>query len=99
MHTKPPKEIKFGDVVQGRQVYFPYSGTMPIKVREDREGVLRIHDNRREGWVDKADFVVVRDAPAYFHRRVQANPKDSWPFEIEDGTPGVTTMGRVRFRF
>jgi tetratricopeptide (TPR) repeat protein len=78
MNTKSHKEIKFGDIVHGKQVYFPFSGNMPIKVRDDREGRLRIHDGHWEGWVDKADFVLVRDAPAYFSRRIQANPKDTW---------------------
>ena len=78
MYTKPHKEIQFGDVVDGKQIYFPFSGIMPIKVRDEREGLMRIHDGRREGWVDKADFVLVRDASAYFHRRVQANPKDTY---------------------
>ena len=76
--TKPPKVIKFGDVVDGKEVSFPFSGFMPIKVRDDRDGWLRIHDGRREGWVNKADFVLARDAQDYFHRLVQANPKDTW---------------------
>ncbi|MCI0683812.1 MAG: tetratricopeptide repeat protein [Gemmataceae bacterium] len=78
VYTKPAKDIKFGDVVDGKQMYFRFSGRMPIKVRDDRDGWLRVHDGYREGWVDKADFVLARDAPAYFHRRVQANPKDTW---------------------
>lgn len=82
LYRKPADEIKFGDVLQGRQVYFPFSGGWPIKVRDDREGWLRIHDGNREGWVDKADFMLVRDAPAYFHRRVQANPNDIWALSM-----------------
>jgi predicted Zn-dependent protease len=78
LYTKPSKEIKFGDVVQGKQVYYPISKIAKMLVQEDREGWLRIHDGHREGWVDKGDFVLVRDAPAYFHRRVQANPKDTY---------------------
>jgi tetratricopeptide (TPR) repeat protein len=78
MPTKPPKDVKFGDMIDGQQVYFTYSGVIPIKVRDERAGRLRIHDGRREGWADKADFVLVRDAPAYFDRRVQANPNDRW---------------------
>jgi tetratricopeptide (TPR) repeat protein len=78
LFTKPAKEIQFGDWVADKQVSFPFAGRVPIKVRGDRDGWLRIHDGRREGWVDKADFVLVRDAPAYFGRRVQANPRDTW---------------------
>jgi tetratricopeptide (TPR) repeat protein len=76
--TKPSKEIRFRAVVQRQQIFFPFSGRWPIKVRDDREGWLRIYDGHREGWADKADFVLVRDAPAHFGRRVQANPKDTF---------------------
>ncbi|HWY86048.1 MAG TPA: tetratricopeptide repeat protein [Gemmataceae bacterium] len=78
VYTKPSRDVKFGDVVEGKQVYFPFSGIMPIKVRDDREGWLRIFDGDREGWVPKADFVLVRDAPAYFNRRVHADPRDTF---------------------
>jgi hypothetical protein len=71
------KEITFGDNADGKQVNFPFSGLMPITVRDDREGWIRIHDGKREGWADKSQFVLVRDALAYFHRRIQANPKDT----------------------
>jgi tetratricopeptide (TPR) repeat protein len=76
--VKPSKEITFGNVVQGKQVLFPFSGRWPIKVRDDREEWLRIYDGHREGWVHKTDFVLVRDAPAYFSRRLRANPKDTF---------------------
>lgn len=75
MPAKPPKNIKFRD--SG-----PFSGRMPLKVHDDRDGRLRIFDEIREGWVDKADFVPVRDAPAYFNSRVQANPKDTWALQM-----------------
>ena len=78
MHTKPAKEIKFGDRLDDKQVYFPFTGILPIKVRDDRDGRLRIHDGHHEGWADKDDFILANDAPAYFHRRVQADPKDTW---------------------
>ena len=77
-NTKPSEEIHLGDRVGDKQVSFPFSGIMPITVREDREGRLRIHDGHREGWVDKANFVLVHDAPAYFQHRIQANPNDTW---------------------
>jgi tetratricopeptide (TPR) repeat protein len=78
INKKPAKEIEFCDVVDGKQVYFSFSGKSPFKVRADRDGWLRIHDGSREGWVQKSDFVLAGDAPAYFHQRVQANPKDTW---------------------
>ena len=78
VYTKPYKDIKFGDRVNGEQVWFSFSGRLPLRVREDRKGMLRIHDGQREAWANKADFVLVRDAPAYFHKRVQDNPRDTW---------------------
>jgi lipoprotein NlpI len=80
--TKPAKDISFGDNTDGKQVYFPFSGRWPITVRDDRDGWIRIHDGVREGWADKSQFVLVRDAPAYFHRRVQADPKDTWALSM-----------------
>ena len=76
--TKPSKEIKFGDRVNEKQIDYSFAGRWPIKVRGERDGWLRIHDGNHEGWVDKADFVLSREAPAYFDRRVQANPRDIW---------------------
>jgi Tfp pilus assembly protein PilF len=82
MPTKRPEEIKFGELVMGKLVYFPISSIMSsttaLKVRDDKDGKLRIHDGQREGWVEKADFVLVQDAADYFQRRVQANPMDTW---------------------
>jgi Flp pilus assembly protein TadD len=78
VYTKPSRDVKFGDVVEGKQVYFRFSGIMPIKVRDDRDGWLRILDGDREGWAAKSDFILARDAPAYFNRRVQANPMDTF---------------------
>src|SRR5205085_6019143 len=38
LHTRPQKEIKFGDRIDGKQVYYPFSGRWPFKVREEKEG-------------------------------------------------------------
>src|SRR5262245_27392848 len=75
---KSDKEIVFGDVINGKQVYFAFKTVHPIKVRDDREGWLRVSNGEREGWVDKADFILSRDGPAYFRGRVLANPKDEF---------------------
>ncbi len=74
--ARPATEIKFGDVVQNRQVFFPFSGRWPIRVREERDAWLRIFDGHREGWAFKADFVPVSDAVGYFSRRIEADPMD-----------------------
>jgi tetratricopeptide (TPR) repeat protein len=76
--TKPAKDIKLRVAVGMKEVTFPYSGVMPVKVKDDRGGSIRIYDSYREGWVDKADFVLAQEAPAYFDRRVQADPKDTF---------------------
>ena len=78
MPTQPPEYISFDDRIDGKQVNFRFTGQLPLKVREDRDGRLRIHDGRNEGWVDKYNFILVDDAPAYFSRYVQADPKDTW---------------------
>jgi tetratricopeptide (TPR) repeat protein len=75
---KPDDKISFGDRVDGKQVSFRFEGLYPIKVREDRDGWLRIFDGHREGWGDKDDFVLSRDAASYFTDRINANPKDAW---------------------
>ncbi|HEV3449117.1 MAG TPA: tetratricopeptide repeat-containing serine protease family protein, partial [Gemmataceae bacterium] len=77
--TKPNKDIKFWDRVDGKEVQLSLSGIMPYAVRDERKTLLRIHDGYREGWVDKADFVLGRDAVAHFQRLVQADPSNPWP--------------------
>src|ERR1051326_2853861 len=76
--TKRAKDIPFSDNVGDKQVNYVFSGQWPIKVRDDRDGRLRIHDGHHEGWVAKTDFVLVADAPAYFDRRIETNPKDAF---------------------
>jgi tetratricopeptide (TPR) repeat protein len=93
MHTKPSKDIQFGDMIDGKQVYFKFSGRLPIAVRDDRDGWLRIHDGYREGWVDKTDFVLEKEAPGYFHRRVQADPNDWWALHMR----GEGWLGKGEF--
>lgn len=82
LHTKPPKDIRFGDRVGDKEVAYPFSGIWPFQVRGEKDGWLRIHDRRHEGWVDKADFVLAREAIAYFSRRLEANPKDSFALRM-----------------
>jgi tetratricopeptide (TPR) repeat protein len=79
---KPPKDIQFSDWIDDKHVVFVFSGRMPLTVRREREGWVRIHDGHREGWVKKADFILARDAPVYFHSFVQANPMDAWALHM-----------------
>jgi tetratricopeptide (TPR) repeat protein len=76
--TKSPEEIKFWNHVEGKNVNAPFDSAGPLKVRDDRDGKLRVHNGRREGWVNKADFVLVRDAIERFSPRVQTNAGDTW---------------------
>ena len=76
------RDIPFGDRVDGKEVSYVYSGQWPIKVRDEREGRLRIHDGHHEGWVAKSDFVLAQDAPAYFDRRIQTDPTDAWAWNM-----------------
>lgn len=82
LSTKRAKDIKFGDRVGDKQVYFPFSGRWPFKVREEKDGWLRIHDGRREGWVNKSDFVLARESFAYFDGRAQGNPADGFALSM-----------------
>jgi tetratricopeptide (TPR) repeat protein len=85
LHTRPAKDIRFVDRVDDKEVAYPFSGIWPFLVRDDREGWLRLHDRRHEGWVDKADFVLAREALPYFTRRVEANPKDIFALTMRGG--------------
>jgi tetratricopeptide (TPR) repeat protein len=75
---KPNNEITFRGNENGKQVKFEFRGVYPIRVRDDRDGSLRIFDGHREGWAKKSDFVLTRDAPAYFTDVIRANPADSF---------------------
>jgi tetratricopeptide (TPR) repeat protein len=77
LHTKPANEIRFWDDTGGKVVEFSFSGHFPFQVREDKDGRLRIHDRIHEGWVNKSDFVLAKEAIPYFTRRLETNPKDS----------------------
>jgi tetratricopeptide (TPR) repeat protein len=78
LHTKPPKDIKFVDRVGNKEVVYPFSGIWPFQVRAEKDGWLRLHDRHHEGWVQKADFVLAREAIDYFSRIIEANPKDTF---------------------
>ena len=75
--VKDNAEVEFGLRFDGRHVTFPFRGGMFLKVREDRGGRLRLHDGTNEGWADKADFVLMRDAAAHCTRRLEDDPAES----------------------
>ncbi len=78
MCVKDNAEVEFGLRFDGQHVTFPFRGGMFVKVREDRGGRLRLHDGHNEGWGDKADFVLTRDAAAFYTRLLEADPTDAW---------------------
>jgi tetratricopeptide (TPR) repeat protein len=73
-----PSKIRFGDYVGDKQVFFKFKGIYPIKVRDDRDGWLRLFDGHREGWANKDQFILSRDATAYFTDRIKADPSDDF---------------------
>jgi tetratricopeptide (TPR) repeat protein len=82
---KPMNEIRFGDWVEGKQVYVTPVDLLLCTVIEDREGFLRVHDSGAEGagiegWVLKQDFLLKKDAPAYWAEVRKSKPTD--PFSI-----------------
>jgi tetratricopeptide (TPR) repeat protein len=71
-------DVKFGDVIDGKPIEFPYHGVRPRKVLADRGGRLRVFDGHNEGWVDKNDFIPSRDAVAYFSARIDVKAGDTY---------------------
>jgi tetratricopeptide (TPR) repeat protein len=75
---KPEAEIALYDRSDGgKRTGVAFHAVYPIRVREQRDGRLRVFDGQREGWVDRGDFVLSRDAPAFFTERLRADPKDT----------------------
>jgi tetratricopeptide (TPR) repeat protein len=70
--------VDFGDRVDGKQVYFELKSVI-LPVLKEQDGWLRVRDfDDREGWVDKNDFVLLPEAPAYFTQVVRMNPGNTW---------------------
>lgn len=88
--TKRAANIQFGDWIDDKQEYFKMSDIMPMEVRKDNgDGWVRIHDNHREGWVQKEDLVSVEDAPIYWDKAVKVNPKDTWALSMRANSWGL----------
>jgi tetratricopeptide (TPR) repeat protein len=70
--------IQFGDRADGAAVYFELKGIV-FPVLSEENGWLRIADQtRREGWVDKADFVLRDEAYDFYTDLVQQNAQNAW---------------------
>ncbi len=69
--------VRIGNWEDGKQVTWKPKNLMNCTVREDRDGFLRVHDGRWEGWVSKDDMLTAEDAPIFFDKAVKANLKDA----------------------
>jgi tetratricopeptide (TPR) repeat protein len=85
LQTRPAGEITFGTRANDKQVNYTFSGRWPFKVREDKDGWIRIHDGNHEGWARKSDFVLAREAYDYFTQRIESNPKDHFALLMRGG--------------
>ncbi len=68
--------IRMGDDEDGKPVYWTPHNLWNCTVREDRDGYLRLYDDRREGWVLKDDMVTAADAPAWWDKAVKEKPNN-----------------------
>src|SRR5262249_18461879 len=78
MPCNPAKDIKFEERVDGHEFSYRFFGRGTMRVLDERQGQIRIFDGHREGWVNKADFVLATDALAYYDRLSKAHPDDPW---------------------
>lgn len=83
--TKPSNEITFGTRQNDKQITYSFSGRWPFKVREEKDGWIRIHDGNHEGWAKKSDFVLAKEAYSYFSQRIDANSKDHFALLMRGG--------------
>ena len=54
---------------------FSLLDSFPYEVRDEKDNWLKIFDGEREGWAQKANFVLLEDAPAALGRNAQAGSK------------------------
>lgn len=75
MPKRHPSEIKFSDRVDGKEVDLKLRAAI-VAVLSEEKGQLRIWDTGREGYVDKADFVLLIDAPAFYGELIRKDADD-----------------------
>ena len=83
--THPSKEITLAGIGGNKPQNYPLSGPWPFRVREEKNGRLRIFDGTHEGWADKSNFVLPRDAVEYFTRRLATKPSDTFALSMRAG--------------
>jgi tetratricopeptide (TPR) repeat protein len=76
MNTKP--KVQLSERVGDKETYFDLTGSL-LPVLKEQDGRLRVRDYLgREGWADKANFVRLTDAPAFFTDVIRRDPKSVW---------------------
>lgn len=83
--TRSTSEISIGNREGDKQTNHPYSGHWPLRVRDDKDGWIRVHDGNREGWAKKSDFIPAKEAFDFFTRRIESNPKDQFAYNMRGG--------------
>jgi tetratricopeptide (TPR) repeat protein len=80
MNTRP--KVRLTGRAGDKAVEFDLTGSL-LPVLEDRDGRLRVRDYLgKEGWAEKANFVRVPDAPAFFTDVIRRDPKDAWAWSM-----------------
>ncbi len=76
MNTRP--KVLLTECVGGEGISFELTGSL-LPVLEEQRGRLRVRDYLgKEGWADKANFVRVADAPAFFTDVIRKDPRNVW---------------------
>src|SRR5262245_14271170 len=75
MPKKTSAQIVFNAKIDNSGKAFKLADYAVLDVREHEEGQIRIFDGYHAGWSPKADFVLIKDAPAYWTARLKTNPR------------------------
>src|SRR5207302_562334 len=64
----------------GRLVYVADLTDMVYTVLKDQEGWLDVRHRGVEGWLEKEQVILLKDAISYFSQRIRANDRDALAF-------------------
>jgi tetratricopeptide (TPR) repeat protein len=80
MNTRP--KVRLSERVGDKEVHFDLTGSL-LPVLKEQDGRLRVRDYLgKEGWADKANFVRVPDAPAFFTDLIRKDEKNAWAWTM-----------------
>jgi len=74
-------EVKFTDWQGDNLVEVKLTDAL-LPVLTEKEGFLRVRDDRREAWAEKKDMVLLRDAPGHYTDLIRVNEKDLWAWNM-----------------